>query len=120
MTTELRTRALERLLRKLAIQDPDADTLALLGDVLEDAESALLLYLRWEELKDVLLSKLVELAALYYRRDTSGAASGPVKSRSYSEDKVSQSETYLSAEDYDAAEQALLTGLAKYREVRVK
>lgn len=120
MTEELLTKAKERLLRKLALPEPEPDTLALLEDELEDAESALLLYLRWEELKETLLSKVVELAALYYRRDTSGTSSGPVKSRSYSEKDVSQSETYLSAEDYDAAEQALLTGLAKYREVRVK
>ena len=120
MTAELLTKAKERLLRKLALPEPDEATGALLSDELEDAESALLLYLRWEELKETLLSKVVELAALYYRRDTSGASSGPVKSRSYSENDVSQSETYLSAEDYDAAEQALLTGLAKYREVRVK
>ena len=120
MTGELLTRAKERLLRKLAISDPDEATDALLTDELEDAESALLLYLRWEELTEVLLSKVVELAALYYRRDTTRGSSGPVKSRSYSEDKGSQSETYLSAEDYDAAETAILNGLAKYREVRVK
>lgn len=120
MTQEFMTEAMGRLLRKLAITDPDEATTALLEDELEDAESALLLYLRWEALTEALLSKVVELSALYYRRDTSGASSGQVKSRSYSEDKVSQSETYLSAEDYDRAEQAILTGLAKYREVRVR
>lgn len=120
MTEELLTTAKERLLRKLGILDLDAEADILLTDELEDAESALLLYLRWDELTAALLSKVVELAALYFHRDSAGASSGAVKSISYTEDKVSQSETYLTAEDYDAAEQTILAGLAKYREVRVR
>lgn len=120
MTDEMLGMAKEKLFRKLAITDPDSAIEALLNDELEDAECALLLYLRWDELTAVMLSKVVELAALYYQRDTVGATSGVIKSSSYSEGNVSQSESYLDTTDYAAAEQAILDGLAKYREVRVR
>lgn len=120
MTVELLEAAREKLLRKLSITYPDSDTDALLDDALEDAECALLLYLHWEELTAVLLSKVVELAALYYRRSAGGAASGALKSWSYSENQVSQSESYMDAADYAAAEQAILDSLAQYREVRIR
>ena len=120
MTVEMLEVAREKLLRKLSVTVQDSETEALLADALEAAESALLLYLRWDELTAVMLSKMVELAALYYQRDTVEAASGVLKSSSYSEGRVSQSESYLDAADYAAAEQALLDSLAKYREVRIR
>lgn len=121
MTSELLTAAKTKLLRKLGLSEsPDAATDDLLTDELESAESALLLYLRWDELSAALLPKAVDLAALYYRRDAAGPASGALKASSYSEDKVSQSETYLDASDYEVAEAAILAGLAKYREVRIR
>lgn len=120
MTVEMLEVAREKLLRKLSVTVQDSETEALLADALEDAESALLLYLRWDELTAALLPKVVELAALYYRRDIDGATSGALKSRSYSEGEVSQSESYLDAADYAAAEQTILDGLAKYREVRIR
>lgn len=120
MTEAQKEAAMVRLLRKLAITDPSADVTTLLGDELEDAEAALLLYLNREELPVTMHAKVVALAALYYQRDTAGAAAGAVKSSSYSEGSVSQSESYLDAADYAAAEQEILNSLAKYREVRIR
>lgn len=118
MTAEQKEKAYDRLARKLGLSGQLDDPR--LEDALEEAESALLLYLRWDELKDTLLTKLVELAALYYQRDRAGQTSSGVKSSSYTENEISQSETYLTAADHAAAEQALLDSLAKYREVRVR
>ena len=120
MTDEMLGAAKEKLLRKLNITAPDSVTEAQLIDALEGAECSLLLYLRWDELTAVLLPKAVELAALYYQRDSVGTASGLLKSSSYAEGNVSQSESYLDAADYAAAEQVILDGLAKYREVRIR
>ena len=120
MTDEMLGAAKEKLLRKLGIAGPDSATEAQLIDALEDAECSLLLYLRWDELTAVMLPKVVELAALYRQRDSAGATSGSLKSSSYTERDVSQSESYLEAADYAAAEQAILDGLAKYREVRIR
>ena len=108
MTVEMLEAAKEKLIRKLSIAAPDSETEALLEDALEDAECALLLYLRWDEVTTALLPKVVELASLYYQRSIGRAASGALKSWSYSENQVSQSESYLDAADYAAAEQALL------------
>lgn len=120
MTVEMLDAAKEKLIRKLSIAAPDSETEALLEDALEDAECALLLYLRWDEVTTALLPKVVELASLYYQRSIGRAASGALKSWSYSENQVSQSESYLDAADYAAAEQALLDSLAQYREVRIR
>ena len=119
MTEAQHEKAYAKLIRKLELTEQSGDDVARLDDALEEAEGALLLYLRWDEMKDVLLAKLVELAALYYRRDTAGVTSG-VKSSSYTEDKISQSETYLTTGDYATAEQDILAGLARYREVRMR
>ena len=120
MTEAQHEKAYTKLARKLELTEQSSDDVAHLEDALEEAEGALLLYLRWDEMKDVLIAKLVELAALYYRRDTAGVTSGGVKSSSYTEDKISQSETYLTTGDYATAEQDILAGLARYREVRMR
>lgn len=120
MTETQHEKAYAKLLRKLELTEQDSEGVARLEDALEEAEGALLLYLRWDEMKDVLLAKLVELAALYYRRDTAGVTSGGVKSSAYTENQISQSETYLTAGDYATAEQDILAGLARYREVRMR
>ena len=119
MTEAQHEKAYAKLVRKLELTEQSGDDVARL-DALEEAEGALLLYLRWDEMRDVLLAKLVELAALYYRRDTAGVTSNGVKSSSYTEDKISQSETYLTTGDYTTAEQDILAGLARYREVRMR
>lgn len=108
-----------RLQRKLGLDEPDEDTMLLLEDSLLDAEGELLLYLNREQLPDALNSKVVELAALFYQQDTVEITPG-VKSSSYSEGNVSQSETYQTAADYQAAIDSLLAGLARYRLVRVR
>ena len=120
MTETQHEKAYAKLLRKLELTEQESEGVARLEDALEEAEGALLLYLRWDEMKDVLLAKLVELAALYYRRDTAGVTSGGVKSSAYTENQISQSETYLTAGDYATAEQDILAGLARYREVRMR
>lgn len=108
-----------RLRRRLGLDEPDGETVLLLEDSLLDAEGELLLYLNREQLPDALNSKVVELAALFYQQDTVEITPG-VKSSSYSEGNVSQSETYQTAADYQAAIDSLLASLARYRLVRVR
>ena len=120
MTEAQHEKAYAKLTRKLELAEQDSEGVARLEDALEEAEGTLLLYLRWDEVKGALIGKLVELAALYYRRDSAGVTSGGVKSSAYTENQISQSETYLTAADHAAAEQAILESLARYREVCVK
>ena len=120
MTETQHEKAYTKLLRKLELTEQDSEGVARLEDALEEAEETLLLYLRRDEVKDALIGKLVELAALYYRRDTAGVTSGGVKSSAYTENEISQSETYLTTGDYATAEQDVLAGLARYREVRMR
>ena len=120
MTETQHEQAYAKLLRKLELTEQDSEGVARLEDALEEAEETLLLYLRRDEVKDALIGKLVELAALYYRRDTAGVTSGGVKSSAYTENEISQSETYLTTGDYATAEQDVLAGLARYREVRMR
>ena len=120
MTETQHEKAYAKLLRKLELTEQDSEGVARLEDALEEAEETLLLYLRRDEVKDALIGKLVELAALYYRSDTAGVTSGGVKSSAYTENEISQSETYLTTGDYATAEQDVLAGLARYREVRMR
>lgn len=120
MTETQHEKAYAKLTRKLELTEQGSEDVARLEDALEEAEGTLLLYLRWDEMRDVLIAKLVELAALYYRRDAAGVTSGGVKSSAYTENQISQSETYLTAADHAVAEQAILESLARYREVCVK
>ena len=120
MTETQHEKAYAKLLRKLELTEQDSEGVARLEDALEEAEETLLLYLRRDEVKDALIGKLVELAALYYRRDTAGVTSGGVKASAYTENEISQSETYLTTGDYATAEQDVLAGLARYREVRMR
>lgn len=118
MDETMKAAAFARLLRKLGIAEPSEEVRSLLEDELEDAESALRLYLNKDELDSVMTSKVVALAALYHQRD--GAGGGALKSSSYSEGDVKESLSYMEASDYEAAEAAILASLAKYREVRAK
>lgn len=108
-----------RLRRRLGLDEPDGETVLLLEDSLLDAEGELLLYLNREQLPDALDGKVVELAALFYQQDRAEITPG-VKSASYSEGSMSQSETYQTAADYQAAIDSLLAGLARYRLVSVR
>lgn len=106
---------LVRLGRKLGLTEPEEDEAALMEDELLDAEGEILLYLGCEELEEHLLSKVVELAAVFYRRDSAeheGAAMS-----SYTEGQISESVTYLSPSEYRAAVGDLLDSLARYRRV---
>lgn len=120
MDDEMMAAASDKLFRKLTIDAQDSGAVLLANDALEDAESTLLLYLGRDAITAPMLSTVVALAALYVQRDAAAATTGAVKSSSYSEDKVSQSESYLSPEEFADAEQKILNNLAQYREVRVK
>ncbi|MCD8190555.1 MAG: hypothetical protein LUD78_10110 [Clostridiales bacterium] len=71
MTDEIMETLLVQLERKLGLDAPEDDEIALLEDELSDAEGELLLYLGVDELDSGMLCKAVELAALFYRRDVS-------------------------------------------------
>lgn len=115
MTDERLGILLPRIQRALGLDDPDIDTLTLLEDELRDAEGELCLYLGVSELEEALLPKVTALAAVFYRRDRS--LHGDVKSVSYTEGQLSQSETYLSAADYRSAVAEIEGELARYRRV---
>lgn len=102
-----------RLQRKLGLEDADGDTVLLLEDELRDAEGELLLFLNRESLPPTLEVKLVELAALYYRRDSQEPAG--LKSATYTEGDVSQSESYLTGADFQAEADALLASVRHWR-----
>lgn len=97
------------------------DTLT--ADSLEDAAAEVQLYLGWTddewagEIPAAIQRKVVQLAALYYRRDSLEADNPGVASTSVTEDKLSQSVTYRSGDSYAAQEAALLQSLARYRRV---
>lgn len=116
MTAEIITALLSRLCRKLRLTDPDEETLALLEDELADAELEILVHLNMDELEERFQGKAVELAAAYYRQDTAEGA-GWVKSRSYNEGEVSESESYASPEEARREVQAILDSLKRYRRV---
>lgn len=118
MTEDKLTTLILRLQRRLGLADTDMETDLLLTDELLDAEGELLLYLNREQLPAGMDGKVVELAALFYQQDTVETAPG-VKSTSYSEGSVSQSETYQTAEDNRLAADAVLASVARYRLVRV-
>ena len=118
MTEEKLDALLVRLIRKLKLSEPDETICDLLTDELMDAESELLLYLNRQELPPGMDGKVVELAALFYRRDS--ADMDGLSAASYSEGQVSQSETYLSPAEYRAAVADITRSVAQYRLVGVK
>lgn len=113
MTTEVLELLISRLTRKLGLDEPESDVLILLEDELCDAEAELLLYLNREELPAAMQSKVVELAALFYRRDITEEPN--LKAASYSEGDVSQSETYMTTAEFQTAVTELLSGIAHWR-----
>jgi hypothetical protein len=115
MNSEMLEKMLVRLERRLGLEELDDETTALLEDELWDAEGEILLYLDCQELDKCLLGKVVELAEVYYWRDQ--AENGGLKSRSYTEGQISQSETYQSAQEYRAAVEEILHSIARYRRV---
>lgn len=105
--------ALERLKRKTG----GAVSEDILKDYLEEAEDMVKLYLNVRVLDGSFASKVVQIAAILYERDN---AEQSVKSESYSEGVVSESTTYLAADDYDRQLEAVLDTLKRYRRVYVR
>ena len=115
MTQDMLYETLPRLRRGLGLAEGE-DT-PLLQDALEAAEEKILRYLNRSELPASVDCLLVELAGLLYLRR--GEARG-LKSESYSEGQLSQSRSYLSAEEIAQGEEALLRSLAPWRRVRCR
>lgn len=83
---------------------------------LMNAEEELRLYLNCCKLPGILSGKLVELAAIDFRQaQARGSQPVGVKSSSFSEGDVSQSVTYMTAQDVQAAKDSILKSIAHYR-----
>lgn len=108
-------RLLSQLERKLGI-DYQESRYEQLSDSIENAYAEMKLYLNCKEIPCVLDRKLVELAAIDFQQ-TQARESQPVgaKSSSYSEGDVSQSVTFLTAQEAQAAKDAVLRSIAHYR-----
>jgi hypothetical protein len=106
-----------RLVRRLGLSDPEEEVQLLLWDVLEDARSEVLSYLGVRELEERFEPKVVELAALFFRRDRQELESAMLRSASYSEGQLSHSESYLTPNELHAGMQEILSTLARYRRV---
>lgn len=105
---------LERLLRKLGLEEAESGCEMLLHEALEEAESEMKLYLNCEQLPAVLHGKLVEMAVISYQH-TKCQQTGGMKSASYSEGDTSQSVTYMTAQDVQSAKDTVLKSIAHYR-----
>lgn len=117
MTEERQEALYDRLVRRLGLTEPDEDEALLLGDVLSDAEAELASYLGVDEVEERFDAKLLELAALFFRRDRQELDSAGLRSVSYSEGQLSQSESYLTPRELRAGMQEILQELARYRRV---
>ena len=105
---------LDRLKIRLGLETVDANMEVTLTEYLDEAATAIKLYLNYDkELDSRFVSTQINLAQTYYNRDMAKN----VKSESYSEGVVSQSVTYMSSNDYDTKEEQLLSKLARYRRV---
>lgn len=102
----------DRLARTLGGEPEEAR----LQDWLEEAEAELLLFLGRDTLPERLDTKLVALAACYARRDSAAG----IRSTSFTEGRISGSETFLTPEDYEAQAVKLLDSLRRWRVVRVR
>ena len=115
MTDEVMEQLLVQLKRKLGLEEPEEEVMLLLEDELWDAEGEILLYLDRQSLDSGMLGKVVELAAIFYQRDRMESA--VIRSSSYSEGQISQSDTYMGPEEYQKAVAEVLGSLARYRRV---
>ncbi len=108
---------LEALSERLGLELDDTA----LADCLSDAAAEMQLYLGWTDdewagdLPAALQRKVMQLAELYYRRSSLEAEAPGVASTSVTEDKLSQSVTYRSADSYTAQEEAIFRSMARYR-----
>jgi hypothetical protein len=115
MTQELKEEMLQRLVRKLRLEESDEEELNLLEDELADAEAEILLELNMDELGEEFCGTLLELAALYYRQDL--AQEGGSLSWSCAEGQVSESEKRISPSEFRSCEREILNSLRRYRRV---
>lgn len=115
MRAELMELAMPRLRRSLGVAEGDEDALT---DALAQAAERICRYLNRADVPACAEWLLVELAAARYRHKD--AAHGAVKSESCAEGQLSQSFSYLTPEEQEAAEQKLLETLAPYRQVACK
>ncbi len=108
---------LEALAERLGLELDDTT----LADCLSDAAAEMQLYLGWTDdewagdIPDAIQRKVMRLAALYYQRAALEAEAPGVSSTSVTEDKLSQSVTYRSADSYAAQEEAIFRSMARYR-----
>lgn len=117
MTEALMELAMARLIRKLGLEEPEEEVTLLLTDELLDAEGELLLYLGMDSLEEQFLSKAVELAALFYQRDKRELDKTALRSESYSEGQISQSQSYLTPAEFRSGMAEVLESVARYRRV---
>ena len=115
MTQELKEEMLERLVRKLRLQEADEETLTLLEDELSDVEAEILLELNMDELGEEFCGKLLQLAALYYRQDL--AQESGTLSWSRTEGQISESEQGFRPEEFRQCEREILDSVRRYRRV---
>lgn len=115
MTNETKEALLERLRRKLRLDEPDEELLTLLEDELLDAEAELKLELNVDELDEDFHAKLVALSVLYYKQDL--CTEDLVRSWTCTEGQVSESQTKESLESLQKAERELLHSVRRYRRV---
>lgn len=112
-------RLLVKLEYKLGMDDPEDDAVRALEGSITEAENDLLLYLNVDCLNHLvrrLEGKILELATINFQQNRARSAMpGGVKSSSYSEGDVSQSVTYLTAQDVQTAKDAVLRSIAQYR-----
>lgn len=117
MTVQRQEQLYLRLLRRLGIEDPDEDTVLLLTDVLSDAQGEIASYLGVQEVEERFDAKVLELAALFFRRDRQEQESAGLRSASYTEGQLSHSESYLTPKELRGGMQEILEELARYRRV---
>lgn len=117
MTSEQVNQLLQRLQRKLGLEEAEEDELLLLNDELLDAYGELLIYLGMSDLEESFFPKVVELAALYYRRDQRELEGGGLKSSGYTEGQISQTESYLTPAEFRSGVEEVLDSLSRYRRV---
>lgn len=116
MTEQETEGLLARLERRLGLDEPEEELLALMVDELMDAENELKLYLNLKVLPGALSGKVVELAAVFFRRDRCEEEQGK-SSSSYTEGQISQTDHYFSPKEYRAAVSEILDSVARYRRV---
>ncbi|MCD8368259.1 MAG: hypothetical protein LUC48_09600 [Clostridiales bacterium] len=118
MSDTITSALLADLAERLGVDTTDA----LVVNCLSDAAAEMQLYLGWtddewadETLPSAIQRKVMQLAALYYQRASQEAENPGVASTSVTEDKLSQSVTYRSADSYAAQEEAIFRSMARYR-----